>query len=95
MAARLIRLKLHEYDVSAELCYAFPRQDIVVLPPEKSEKLGAPGRYEGYQSALGLVEFRVADIAQPPSGMYIDYFLVPKLGKITDHTITPYINMGR
>ena len=94
MSARLIGLGLHKDDVAAELDDAFPRQDIVVLPSQKAEKLCSAGRYEGYQPALGLVEFRIADIAQPPPGVYVNDFLVSKLGKITYHTITPVYDMG-
>ena len=88
MAAGLIGLKLHKYDIAADLGYAFPRQDIVVLPAQQPEKLGSARRYEGYEPALALVKLRVADVAQAPAGLYINNFLIPKLGKITYHIIT-------
>lgn len=88
MTAGLVGLKLHKDDIAAELGYAFPRQDVVVLPAQQPEKLCSAGRYQGYKAALALVKFRVADVAQTPARMYINNFLIPKLGKITYHIIT-------
>lgn len=81
-AAHEFALGLDEHDIAADLDDAAPREHIVVLASKQSEELRAPRRDEGDDAPFGVVKLHIADIAKAEACVYIDDFLIPKLGKM-------------
>ena len=92
-APGLVGLGLDEYDISADAHYAFPRQNVIILPAEKPEKFCFSRRYERYKPPLGLVKLRIAYIAESFTGMDVYDLLVSQFGKIAYHCRASHIKI--
>jgi hypothetical protein len=85
-----VSIDIYKYDIVADSPDAFPRDDKVILSPEKPKK-AAWARYNNCKdAACEGVDEHIADKSHSKAVMYVDDLLTPEIGNPALH-IAPSI----